>query len=49
MLQRRLRIGYPRAARIMDRLEEDGVVGGGSGSREVLDADDDEPGFKAPY
>jgi S-DNA-T family DNA segregation ATPase FtsK/SpoIIIE len=49
MLQRRLRIGYPRAARIMDRLEEDGIVGGGSGSREVLDADDDEPGFKAPY
>ena len=29
MLQRRLRIGYPRAARIMDRLEEEGIVGGG--------------------
>ena len=28
MLQRRLRIGYPRAARIMDMLEEEGVVGG---------------------
>lgn len=29
MLQRRLRIGYPRAARIMDRLEEEGYAGGG--------------------
>jgi S-DNA-T family DNA segregation ATPase FtsK/SpoIIIE len=54
MLQRRLRIGYPRAARIMDRLEEEGIVGGGSngGSREVLAADDDdfddEPGFRPP-
>jgi DNA segregation ATPase FtsK/SpoIIIE-like protein len=28
MLQRRLRIGYPRAARIMDMLEEEGLVGG---------------------
>ena len=27
MLQRRLRIGYPRAARMMDVLEEQGVVG----------------------
>ena len=54
MLQRRLRIGYPRAARIMDRLEEEGIVGGGgnAGSREVmvaeLDAGDDEPGFRPP-
>jgi S-DNA-T family DNA segregation ATPase FtsK/SpoIIIE len=51
MLQRRLRIGYPRAARIMDQLEEEGVVGPaeGSGSREVLleaaeDDDEDEEG-----
>jgi S-DNA-T family DNA segregation ATPase FtsK/SpoIIIE len=38
MLQRRLRIGYPRAARLMDELEERGVVGPaeGMGSREVL-------------
>ncbi len=39
MLQRRLRIGYPRAARIMDELEMRGVVGapdGAGGSREVL-------------
>jgi S-DNA-T family DNA segregation ATPase FtsK/SpoIIIE len=57
LLQRRLRIGYPRAARIMDRLEEEGIVGGGGagGSREVVvmdhDADgpdDGEPGFRPP-
>ncbi len=38
MLQRRLRIGYPRAARLMDDLEAEGVVGSaeGGGSREVL-------------
>lgn len=29
LLQRRLRIGYPRAARLMDELEEKGVVGPG--------------------
>lgn len=38
LLQRRLRIGYTRAARIMDILEEKGVVGQYEGSkpREVL-------------
>jgi S-DNA-T family DNA segregation ATPase FtsK/SpoIIIE len=39
MLQRRLRIGYPRAARLLDQLEEMGVVGpslGGGREREVL-------------
>jgi S-DNA-T family DNA segregation ATPase FtsK/SpoIIIE len=39
MLQRRLRIGYPRAARLIDELEEMGVVGpsqGGGKEREVL-------------
>ncbi len=38
LLQRRLRIGYPRAARLMDMLEEAGIVGPaeGGGSREVL-------------
>ncbi len=39
MLQRRLRIGYPRAARIVDELELRGVVGpsdGAGSSREVL-------------
>lgn len=29
LLQRRLRIGYPRAARLMDELEDQGVVGPG--------------------
>jgi len=32
-LQRKLRIGYARAARIIDILEERGVVSGGSGSK----------------
>lgn len=38
LLQRRLRIGYGRAARIMDILEENGVIGPADGSkpREVL-------------
>ena len=38
LLQRRLKIGYSRAARLMDRLEETGVVGPADGSkpREVL-------------
>jgi len=39
LLQRRLRIGYSRAARLMDLLEEQGVVGPDQGpgrSREVL-------------
>jgi S-DNA-T family DNA segregation ATPase FtsK/SpoIIIE len=45
MLQRRLRIGYPRAARLVDELEELGVVGpsqGGGREREVLIGPDDE-------
>ena len=45
MLQRRLRIGYPRAARLMDELEELGVVGrsqSGGKTREVLVGHDDE-------
>ena len=39
LLQRRLRIGYSRAARLIDQLEADGIVGpdlGGSRGREVL-------------
>lgn len=41
-LQRRLRIGYARAARLIDMLEERGVVSAGEGAkpREVIDADD---------
>lgn len=53
LLQRRLRIGYPRAARLLDELEAMGIVGpaqGGGREREVLlppeeddqDADPDE-------
>jgi len=40
MLQRRLRIGYSRAARIIESMEEKGIVGPpepGSGAREILD------------
>jgi S-DNA-T family DNA segregation ATPase FtsK/SpoIIIE len=40
LLQRRLRIGYTRAARIIDQMEERGIIGpaqGGSHAREVLD------------
>ena len=39
LLQRRLRIGYPRAARLLDQLESMGVVGpsqGGGRERDVL-------------
>lgn len=45
LLQRRLRIGYPRAARLLDALEDLGVVGpalGGGRERDVLIAPDDE-------
>ncbi len=45
LLQRRLRVGYPRAARLVDELEELGVVGPSQGSgrdREVLLAPEDE-------
>jgi S-DNA-T family DNA segregation ATPase FtsK/SpoIIIE len=40
-LQRKLRIGYARAARLIDMLEERGVVGAGSGAkpRDVIGAD----------
>ncbi len=46
-LQRRLHIGYPRAARLIDQLEEIGIVGpsvGGGREREVLIASDDDRG-----
>ncbi|MGH2463618.1 MAG: DNA translocase FtsK [Candidatus Limnocylindria bacterium] len=38
LLQRRLRVGYARAARILDQMEERGIVGAADGSRfrEVL-------------
>lgn len=46
MLQRALRIGYPRAARLMDELEELGVVGraqSGGRTREVLIEEGEDP------
>ncbi|MBN1453062.1 MAG: hypothetical protein JW963_18755 [Anaerolineales bacterium] len=45
LLQRRLRIGYPRAARLLDQLEEMGIVGpsqGGGRERDVMIDPDDE-------
>jgi S-DNA-T family DNA segregation ATPase FtsK/SpoIIIE len=38
LIQRRLQLGYARAARIVDRMEQNGVVGPGEGSkpREIL-------------
>jgi len=55
LLQRRLQVGYARAARILDELEENGVVGpqDGSKAREVYakSLSDDEPdkeGFVDP-
>jgi S-DNA-T family DNA segregation ATPase FtsK/SpoIIIE len=46
LLQRALRVGYPRAARLMDELEELGVVGRaqtGGRTREVLIGEDEDP------
>ena len=53
MLQRRLRVGYPKAARLMEQLEARGVVGpdmGGGQGREVLlpeEEDDDSEAIEA--
>lgn len=51
LLQRRLRIGFPRAARLLDQLEEMGIVGpplGGGKDREVLvdPPEEDDPDSK---
>jgi S-DNA-T family DNA segregation ATPase FtsK/SpoIIIE len=42
LLQRRLGIGYPRASRLMDQLEAEGVIGPADGSkpREVFNQDE---------
>ena len=44
LLQRRLHVGYPRAARLMDMLEEEGVISAAEGgqSRRVLTAREDQ-------
>ena len=48
LLQRRLHIGYPRAARLVDMLEEEGVVSASEGgqSRQVLITQDDTEQFE---
>ena len=33
LLQRRLRVGYARAARLLDLLEENGIIGPGDGAK----------------
>ena len=50
LLQRRLRIGYARAARILDQMEDRGIVGAADGSRfrEVLLTSDGWGGDIAP-
>jgi S-DNA-T family DNA segregation ATPase FtsK/SpoIIIE len=49
LLQRRLKVGYPRAARLLDQLEEMGIVGasqGGGRERDVLiERDESDPGM----
>lgn len=42
-IQRKLRVGYSRSARLMDMLEENGVIGPADGAkpREVLEKKDD--------
>jgi S-DNA-T family DNA segregation ATPase FtsK/SpoIIIE len=49
LIQRRLRLGYPRAARLMDMLEEEGIVGPneGGGSRQVFNPEE-KPMFTEP-
>ncbi|MCC6457139.1 MAG: DNA translocase FtsK, partial [Caldilineaceae bacterium] len=50
MLQRKLRIGYPKAARLMEQLEDQGIVGpdmgGGQGREVLLKEDEDEEEYE---
>lgn len=48
LLQRRLRIGYARAARLLDLLEEEGVIGPADGARPreiLIGSEDQDSGF----
>jgi S-DNA-T family DNA segregation ATPase FtsK/SpoIIIE len=49
LLQRRLRVGYSRAARLIDMLEEKGIIGGADGAkaREIL-VQSGEPSYDDP-
>src|SRR5690606_39052777 len=47
-LQRYMKVGYSRAARLLDALEEQGVIGPGEGAKPrpiLVDAIEDEDGF----
>lgn len=50
LLQRRLKVGYARAARLLDIMEQKGMIGPGEGSkpREVLFIDDTPPATAEP-
>jgi S-DNA-T family DNA segregation ATPase FtsK/SpoIIIE len=46
LIQRRLRVGYPRAARMIEMMEEDGIVGPAAGGkpREILSRKNEQVG-----
>ena len=50
LLQRRLRVGYSRAARLLDVLEEQGIIGPPDGAkpREVYTAAENHPAYEDP-